>query len=166
MKKLCLTIGLCLLLTGCASVDTFETLGQIDHESNTQPAMAKIALTVPESAAAEALGGAEGTMYACDGYLLIVQTRDGGDMDTTAKALSGFSVQNLSVIESGTSTCKRYEWVWSAVDDEDGERLCRAMVLDDGNYHYCLSAIAPAAQAGALQEQWTQVFRSFRLDIE
>lgn len=165
MKKLCCLIAVCLMLGGCASVDTFETLGQVDHEPQTEAIMGKVCLTLPDSSASETLGGADGTMYLCDDYMLIVQTLLGGDLTATVKQISGFLPENVNIIESGTDACRRYEWVWTAIDDEDAERICRAAVLDDGNYHYCLCAIAPAARVGALAEQWTQVFRSFTLEL-
>jgi hypothetical protein len=47
---------------------------------------------------------------------------------------------------------------------ESGQLVCRAAVLDDGNYHYCLTAVAPAANAGELSEQWNALFASLRLE--
>ena len=55
---------------------------------------------------------------------------------------------------------QRYEWVWSAVSEE-GELICRAAIIADGDHHYCLTAVAPADSGGALTEEWNRLFSSF-----
>ena len=57
---------------------------------------------------------------------------------------------------------KRYEFVWAAAG-EDGERLGRGVILDDGSYHYCLTAMRPADPEKTSQIVWSQVFQSFGL---
>lgn len=161
MKKVCVWIGLCLLLCGCTA-DTFETLGPIAYESPQQPTMGTVQIDLPESAVAAAFADETETVYECDGYTLMVQTWSSGDVEGSIKALSGFSSEHLTLIESATQTGKRYEWVWTAAG-EQGDVVCRAALLDDGNYHYCLCAIAPAKTVGAVQAEWTQVFHSFRI---
>lgn len=162
MKKICLILGMCFMFTGCATVETFETLGQIRHESDAAPAMGSVLLTLPESAAKEAFSNDGDKMYECDGYTLVLQTLSSGDFHKTVQSLSGFSVDDLTVMESQAGDHKRYEWVWTAAG-EGGDVLCRATVLDDGNYHYCLCAIAPAQNVGSLQAEWNEVFHSFQL---
>lgn len=160
MKKMCVILGLCLALSGCASVETFETLGPVEHEPGAVAAMGSVQLELPESAAAETFSDGSSTLYVCDGYSLMLQIMDAGDFERTAKALSGFDVEKLTVMESKTGTVRRYDWVWTAAG-EGGDVLCRATVLDDGNYHYCLCTMAPATDAGKLQQTWNQLFRSF-----
>lgn len=162
MKKLCLILGMCLLMTGCAATETFETLGKIEHESDAAPAMGSVQLVLPEEAAVATLSNDGDEMYECDGYTLMVQTLSSGDIHKTVQSISGFSVDELTVMESQAGGYRRYEWVWTAAG-EGGDVLCRATVLDDGSYHYCLCAIAPAQSMGTLQAQWNEVFRSFRL---
>lgn len=162
MKKLWMILALCLILAGCGSAETFETLGQVQHELEELAAMGTVQLTLPESASKEVFANNGDTMYDCGDYTLTVQTLSGGDFSRTVQTLCGFSVNKLTVMESGTGKTGRYEWVWTAAG-EGGDVLCRAAVLDDGNYHYCLCVIAPAQNAGALQEEWTELFQSFCL---
>lgn len=160
MKKFCLILVLCLGLSGCASVETFETLGQVQHEAQEAPAMGKILLDIPDSAAKETFSNGADTMYTCNGYDLVLQTFESGDLSKTVEAISGFSADQLTVMASQTGDHKRYEWVWTAAG-EGTDVLCRGAVLDDGHYHYCLYVMAPADQAGRLQEEWGQIFNSF-----
>ena len=161
MKRF-LSLFVCiLLLTGCASAETFETLGQIQHVQQSVPAMASVQVSLPESAVAQTIGS-EDMMYDCDGYILLLQTFSSGDLTATAMALSGFSPERLTVIQTGSEELKRYDWVWTASGSE-GDVLGRAAVLDDGNYHYCLCTIASAALSTDLAEEWGELFGSFVL---
>lgn len=162
MRKWCIILVLCMGLYGCAAQDTFETLGQVQHESNEVPVMGSIQVSLPESAAGEVFSNEGNSCYECDGYTLTLQTFSSGNMEQTVRSISGFSPERLTIIESKIGKCKRYEWVWTAVGEGE-DVLCRAMVLDDGNYHYCLTTMAAAHQAGTLQSEWNQVFASFTL---
>ena len=162
MKK-CWVIGvLVLFLTGCGASEVFETLGNVVHEGGELPAAAEVAVQLPEEAAAEVFGSAEGTLYECEGYTLVLQTLASGDFARTVRTLSGFQPEKLTIVESRAGEAKRYDWVWTAAG-EDGDVRCRATVLDDGNYHYCLSAVAEAENAGQLTAQWNELFSSFCL---
>ena len=57
---------------------------------------------------------------------------------------------------------KRYDFVWASAG-ENGDMLGRAVILDDGNYHYCLSVQRPADPEKTSQVVWSQVFQSFSL---
>lgn len=162
MKKLCVIVGLCFLLSGCAAAETFETLGQIQHQQNVAPVMGTVQLSLPQSAQAETLSNGTDTLYDCDGYSLMLQTLQSGDLSRTVKTLSGFSIEKVMVVESKAGENMRYEWVWTAAG-EGGDVLCRATVLDDGNYHYCLCAMSAAEKAGSLQTVWSELFQSFTL---
>lgn len=163
MKKFMLLIGFVLLLSGCAASETFETLGPVIHQSEELPAMAAVELSLPDSASAQTFGGATDALYECDGYTIVRQTLASGDFYSTMRTLSGCSPEDLTVLESGTPDTRRYDWVWTAVG-EDGDLICRAAVLDDGNYHYCVCTIAPATEAGKLTQAWNALFASFRLE--
>ena len=65
-------------------------------------------------------------------------------------------------METAADGIKRYEFVWAATG-ETGDRLGRGTVLDDGNYHYCLTVQRPAEGTGDAQIVWSQVFSSFSL---
>ena len=162
MKKMMILL-LCLALAGCSAVETFETLGPIQHIQNSPPALATVQLSLPDSAVAQTFGSGTDAMYDCDSYVVLLQTFSSGDFASTVHALSGFAPNKLTVMESSFADTKRYDWVWTAAGEE-GEVLCRASVLDDGNYHYCLCTVAPADQAGDLSAEWNRLFSSFRLE--
>ena len=161
MKKLMIFLLLTIILAGCAATPTFETLGQVQHQQTVTHPAAEVLLSLPEDAAAVTFGGSD-TVYECNGYTLVLQTCSSGDLTATVQALSGFSPEKLTILESAAQTLRRYDWVWTAAG-EGGDLLCRAAVLDDGNYHYCVYALAPAQNAGKLTEEWNELFASFRL---
>ena len=162
MKKLVLVLLCSFLLTGCQATPTFETLGPVQHQADVAPAMAEVQLSLPETADTAVFQQQGNTLYHCEGYTLTVQTCASGDMSATIKELSGFSPEKLTVLETAAGEHKRYDWVWTAAG-EGGDVLCRSAVLDDGNYHYCMTVMAPAQQAGALTEEWNNLFCSFGL---
>lgn len=161
MKKCWIGVLFALLLTGC-SAETFET---VDDEI-IQPVMAtaeELSLTLPESAAAQAIQGEDGgKLYFCEDYVLTVQTLSGGDMERTAKSLCGFGTEELSVLETTAGENRRRDWVWTAAG-EGGDQLGRAMVIDDGHYHYCVTVMAEAEAAGNLEAEWNALFSSVRI---
>ena len=163
MRKIMTLLVFCSMLSACSKAETFETLGQIQHQQTLAPALATVQLSLPDSAAAQTFGSGMEGMYDCDGYTVLVQTFSSGDFTSTVQNLSGFSPDKLTVMESSVADVKRYDWVWTAAGEE-GDMLCRASVLDDGNYHYCLCTVAPADQAGALSAEWSRLFGSFRLE--
>lgn len=150
------------MLTGCARVETFET---VDDEL-LQPAIAevgKIDLALPEDAAAQTmLTGSGDKLYFCDGYTATVQIMDRGDLARTIKALCGYGRDSLNVVETVSNGNKRWDWVWTSAG-EGGDAVGRAAVIDDGKYHYCVTVMAEASLAGALEGQWTALLQSFRV---
>ena len=162
MKKILLIALTTLLMTGCSAADTFETLGPIQHQQDHMPAMASVRLVLPETAAKQTFGDSSDTVYECETYTLVLQTLLAGDLRATVRTLSGFYPDKLTVRESQQGQGKRYDWVWTAAG-ESGELVCRAAVLDDGNYHYCIYTIAQAEGAGTLAEEWNKLFASFCL---
>ena len=56
----------------------------------------------------------------------------------------------------------RYEFVWVSAG-ERGDRLGRAVILDDGDYHYCMSVLRDADATEMSQVVWSDVFNSFAL---
>lgn len=152
-----------LMLTGCGAAETFETVA----DDIIQPVMGQvrqIVLTLPDSASAQVMQNDEGgKLYLCDGYVLTVQTLESGDLNRTVQTLSGFSAEGLVIVETASGNVKRHDWVWTAVG-EGGDQIGRAAVLDDGDYHYCVTVMADADLAGDLERQWSGIFSSFALD--
>ena len=64
--------------------------------------------------------------------------------------------------ETAQDGAKRYDFVWASAG-ENGDQLGRAVILDDGNYHYCLSVLRDADTTEKSQIVWRDVFDSFKL---
>lgn len=165
MKKCWISLVLLVLLTGCGAQETLETVKDVP----VQPVSAtvqQVLLELPEGLAAPTLENAEqGQLYVCDNYTLSVQTVQSGDLEKSLRMATGFSKENLQIMETLQGNAKRYESVWAAAGDPEMQ-IGRVCILDDGNYHYVLTAMANAAQAGQLQESWNTLFSSFRLTDE
>lgn len=161
MKKIVIILALTLLLSGCNAAPTFETLGNVYPGPQT-PQPREISLTVPEDAAAQVIQSDSGRLYLCDGYEITLQTLAAGDLNQTLQALTGFGSGALTVMETGLTENARYECVWTSAG-EGGDAVGRAVILDDGNYHYCVTVMAPAEDASRLQDTWRSLLASFSL---
>lgn len=161
MRKMWAVLMTALLLCGCGAEETFETVG----DEMVQSAMAQpkeILLTMQEDTVLPAMETDTGMLYLCQDYDVSVQTLDGGDLDRTLRAVSGYGRDDLSVMQTSSGTCECYEFVWTAAG-EFGEQVCRGMILDDGAYHYVLTTMADADIAGEYREMWNALFESFGL---
>lgn len=162
MRKWWVVLSAALLLTGCASTEVFETVG----DELLQPVMAQvgqISLSVPEGAYAQTMvTGGDDKLYFCDGYTMAVQIMDRGDLSRTCSRLCGFAADAVDILETSVNGHKRYDWVWTAAG-EGGDTLGRTAVIDDGKYHYCVSLQADADQTGELEGQWNKILASFRV---
>ena len=166
MKKRVLfgMLAAAILLGGCGKAETFETVAdELDVPVLAQPRT--VTVDIPGEAEQGALETASGRLYVTDDYEIILETMDSGDLDATLLELTGRSKDQLTVLETREDGLKRYEFVW-ATAGEEGDRLGRGIILDDGNYHYCLSVERPADPEKASQVVWTQVFSSFGLEPE
>lgn len=89
----------------------------------------------------------------------MLETLASGDLNATVQTLSGYEKDQLTVLETQQGDENRYDFVW-ATTGEEGQRLGRAVILDDGDYHYCLSVLRDAGEAKIV---WRDVFGSFSL---
>lgn len=161
MKKLCLLLGCVLFLSGCGAAETFETIGDVYAGQETaQPR--QVLLEIPDEAAAQAIQSEDGTLYLCDGYEITLQIMAAGDLNRTMRSLTGFGSDALTMIETGLTEAARYECVWTAAG-EGGDMVGRAVVLDDGAYHYCVTVMAGAEEAGSLRDTWQTLLNTFAL---
>ena len=159
MKKWVLLV-FALLLTGCGRTEAMETVAdQWDVPAMAQPR--RISVELPGQAE-EALETESGRLYVTDDYEIMVETLTGGDLNATVQSLSGKDAADLTVMQTREGDIKRYEFVWACAGEE-GDRLGRAVILDDGNYHYCLSVQRPTESEKNSQVVWSQVFQSFSL---
>lgn len=150
-----------MLLAGCATARTMETVA----DEWAVPVMAQprqIEVKLPGEASVGTMESDAGRLYMGDGYEIAVQTMAAGDLDATVRSISGFSRDDLTLMQTQAGDCKRYEFVWAAAG-EQGQRTGHAVILDDGDYHYCLSVLRDAEGAEESQIIWSEVFHSFSL---
>lgn len=163
MKKAVCFLVLVTVLAGC-SAPVYETMGNVDHVGSNDALPRQMTLALPEDAAVLTASGTD-MLYTCSEYTMSLQTLPAGDLASTVKTLSGYDLAQLTMLQSQCADHGRYDWVWVAAGEE-GDVLCRAAVLDDGNYHYSLCVSANADAAADLTNTWNELFRSFCLDTQ
>ena len=162
MKKVWTILPLVLLLQGCGGQETMETIA----DEWAQPVMASprsISVELPEEAIAPVMESDTQQIYLCEDYEIVLETLSSGDLSATIRQISGQNKDRLTIMQTETEGVQRYEFVWAAAG-EKGDRLGRAVILDDGQYHYCLSALRDTDSETTAQIVWNEVFSSFRLD--
>lgn len=160
MKKWMICMLFPLLLCGCGAEETFETIA----DEQVLSVMAKprqITVDLPEDAVAPVLDSEGEQIYLCDGYDIVIEVLPSGDLTGTVRSISGYGKEDLTVLETQWEDVTRYEFVWAAAG-ENGDRLGRAVILDDGDYHYCMTLLRDADGKDS-QIVWNQVFSSFDL---
>ena len=160
MKKYVLIFLTALLLTGCAQADVGETVADVWEEPVQVIAPRETRLEFPGETVASAMESDSGRLYLGDGYEVMIQTLSGGDLDATIRTLTGFERKDITVIQTQEDPA-RWEFAWASAG-EQGERLGRGVVLDDGNYHYCLSVLQDIDDDDC-QIIWSEVFNTFQL---
>lgn len=162
MKRLWILLLCVFLLGGCGAKETFETVDD-SFVSPVSAPMKQVSLSLPKEAAISVMDNGEGgRLYLCDGYVLTVQTMDSGDLQKTLRETTGFSKENLTLMETDHYGTTRYDCVWTSAG-ETGDQVCRAAILDDGNCHYVVSVMAPAETAGQLRQTWQSLLDSISL---
>lgn len=160
MKKGLLVLVLAWILCGCTAKD-YETMSDVYPPEETPQAFA-MHIDLPQDASVQTVGSESGKVIFCDGYEITMETIAGESMDATIKSMTGFQMDQLTVMKTQKGALACYSTVWSAAT-ESGDQICRGVILDDGNYHYCLCMSAPAENAAQLQEQWQAIIASFSL---
>ncbi len=159
--KMVLTVLMLLLLAGCGTQETYETIADVDIQSvMAQPR--QILVDLPGDALAPVLKTEGEQVYLSQDYEIIIETRAAGDLKATVQALSGFEPEDVTMLKTDLKEGTRHEFVWACAG-EDGDRLGRAVILDDGDYHYCMSVLRDAENQKVSQISWEDVFSSFRI---
>lgn len=166
MKKLwIMLVVVALLLCGCVSQETFETMLDVLDTGEIEIAK-QVTMELPKEAAVTTMESSDGAvLYLCDGYTLFVQTLAGGDLDRTMKQVTGYPKDRLTVLETKTGGTKKYSCVWAAAG-EGGDQVGRAVILDDGNYHYCVSVMSDSEISGELTPVWQALMSSVSLSTD
>lgn len=160
MKKWLMILCLPMILCGCGAEETFETISD-EQVLSVMAVPRQIAVELPEGTAAPVLEGEAEQVYLCEGHEIILETRSAGDLRGTIRSLCGYEQEALTVMETQWQDVTRYDFVWAAAG-ESGDRLGRAAILDDGQYHYCMSVLRDA-QGETDHRVWDRVFSSFTL---
>lgn len=162
MGKICVLLAAIVLVAGCAAQPVLETVSDVaDLPAISQ--MRRLEIELPREATVPTLQSEEGgRLYVCDDYTITVQTLESGDIDRTLRNLTGFGKSELVVMETEAENIKRINCVWSAAG-EGGDYVGRALVLDDGQYHYAVTVMAEFSKAGDLSEKWKDLFDSVKL---
>ena len=159
MKKVWMILAMAAVLAGCGAQETMETVADEPIQAVlAQPR--EVHVELPEEAVLPALESDHGVLYMCSNFDVSVQTLEGGDMQQTIRTVTGYAPEELTILQTQDGEFNRSEFVWSAAG-EAGDQVCRASVLDDGNYHYVLTAIIGEEYAGDYQEIWNGMFESF-----
>lgn len=161
MKKCWIFVLLALLLSGCASEETFETVA----DEWAAPVMAQpreISVNLPDNAVAPVLESDSEQVYLCEDYEIVIEKLSAGDLNATIQSICGYNKDQLTIMETQVQDVTRYDFVWASAG-EKGDRLGRAVILDDGDYHYCMSLLRDAEDTEKTQIVWREVFNSFSL---
>ncbi len=165
MKKLLVIPLIVLLLCGCSRQTMLETVTD-EQAEQVVAAVQRIQLHLPPEMSAPALQSQEnGTLYLCDDYSVTVQTLASGDLTKTIRTATGLDKENLQIQTTRQGDVKRYQFMWT-VGGEQGIEVGRTCILDDGVYHYVLTALAEEGKAGQVQQTWREIFASFCLATE
>ena len=160
MKKVMLVLCVLFLLSGCAA-QTFETVDDLnDVPAIAQPAT--VLLDLPDQAATPAMKGSSGTLYFCGDYDISVEIMPSGNLNSTLLTLTGFDRDELNLMQTIRCGVNCYEGAWSAAG-EAGDHIGRVLVMDDGSFHYCVSLMASAEDAGDCSAEWKEILDSVAL---
>lgn len=161
MKKIVVLVLLMMLLCGCTEAETLETVS----DELVQPVMAQpreIAVSLPGEVSIPTMEGDTGRMYLASDYEIYIQTLASGDLNATVQTVSGYEKDALTVLNTSSDGVQRYDFVWSCAG-ENGDRIGRGVILDDGNYHYVMTVLRDAETTESTQIVWNDVFDSFQL---
>ena len=161
MKRMFVFLMVMGLLTGCGAEETFETVAD-EQAEQVIAQQRQIYVELPGEAASPAVESDSGRLYLCGDYEISIQILEGGDRAATVRTLSGYEQENLTMMELEREDAKCWAFVWVSAG-ETGDLVGRAVVLDDGSYHYCLSVLADAETARQNQAVWDRMFETFRL---
>ena len=165
MRKFWVIPFVAMLLAGCGKNTTLETVTDV-QATPVIAAVQRIQVQLPPEMSAPALQGDQsGTLYLCDDYSVTLQTVEAGDLEKTIRNATGMNKKELQILQTRKADAKCYQWVWTA-NAETGIQVGRGCILDDGVYHYVLTALADEEVAGQVQPVWREIFASFSLATE
>ena len=161
MRKLWVLVVAAVMLAGCAAETTMETVA--DELVLAESAMKEITMELPGEPVLPVMRTDTGEIYICEDFEVSVETLPGGDIRRTVQMLTGFGMEDVTVMETTVGERTRYDLAWSAMG-ETGPEVGRAAVLYDGQYHYCLTVMTAEENAASCREMFNGLFESFTLE--
>lgn len=162
MKKLWILLLAVLLLAGCSKQTSLETIGDV-QDAPVAATMQQVLVDLPPELSTPTLQDeGAGKLHLCDDYTVMVQTLEAGDLKRTIQTATGMDMENLQIMQTKQDDVKRYQFVWAS-NGESGIQVGRGCILDDGAYHYVLTAMADESRSGKVQPTWQEIFASFRV---
>ena len=163
MKKLWILMAAALMLAGCAEeAPVFETVGPLAYRQEDLPAAGVIQVYLP-SEADQTETEAQARIYQWENHEVRLDTMKSGDIQATMQALTGLAPERLTVMKQKKGDMTFYETVWSTTGDS-GVLCGRALVADDGAYHYCMSLLSPESVNNS--KLYDKMAESFRIQPE
>ena len=148
MKKLWIVM-LCLLLTGC-SEPVLETVSDVYETLAPEPCKQMI-LQLPSDAAVQTMDSESGSsLFLGENYWIATEVFPAGDLTGTLRSATGYDPEKLQVFRTVQPDGEHYDCVFTS-SSEDGDLVGRVCIVDDGAYHYVLTAMVSEESAAALQ---------------
>lgn len=162
MKKIWIVLPLVLLLAGCHGEKELETISD-EYVIPASVSNVTLSLELPEEAALAVTDCPDGSkLYQCEGYTVLVQTLDSGDLGRTIKEVTGLEKDALTILKQKQGDLHRYSYAWTTASESE-QQICRGVLLDDGQLHYAVTVMADYTLAGTLDDQWQQLLSSAHL---
>ena len=161
MKKLWCGAVLACFLAGCTAEMTMETVA--DEQVLSQSVVQEIRVDLPAETVLPVMETDTGEIYICRDFEVWVETLPGGDLQRTVGLLTGFDLNDVTVMERQVEGKNRYDVAWSCVG-ETGPEVGRASIISEGEYHYCLAVQTPEENADQCREMFNGMFESFTLE--
>ena len=161
MRKLWVLVMLAAMLAGCTAEPTMETVA--DEQVLAESVMKEITMELPGEPVLPVMRTDTGEIYICEDFEVSVETLPGGDIQRTVQMLTGFGMEDVTVMETTAGGRTRYDLAWSAMG-ETGPEVGRAAVLCDGEFHYCLTVMTAEENAASCREMFNGMFESFTLE--
>ena len=134
-----------------------------DEQVLSQSVAREVRVELPEETVLPVMETDTGELYICRDFEVSVETLPGGDLQRTVAMITGFDIEDVTVMEREVDGKVRYDLAWSCAG-EMGEEIGRASVLSDGQYHYCLAVRTPEENADQCREMFNAMFESFTLE--
>lgn len=162
MKKLWILALFALLLSGC-SEPIVETVSDV-YETAAPASCKQMILQLPSDAVVQTAEGEVGSgLYTGQDYWIATEIFPSGDLTATIRKSTGYDPSQLQIFRTEQPDGVHYDCVFTS-SSEDGDLVGRVCLIDDGVYHYVLTAMVSEAEAAGLQTgELSSLFDSFHV---